>query len=140
MFELDNLIYVAPVAGLLALLFAYIKAGWVKKQDAGTDSMKEIAGWIQDGAMAFLAAEYKVLAIFVVIVAALLAAANMGGEAVASGGHRSPLIALSFVVGAVCSGLGRVTWCHHVPTMVVHSLDFVEFVLLASCVCYTLHP
>jgi K(+)-stimulated pyrophosphate-energized sodium pump len=104
----EELIYAAPAAGGLALLFAWIKANWVKRQDAGTDTMKEIASRIQEGAMAFLGREYRVLAIFVVIVGGLLAVANMGGDAettTGSGGGRSPLIALSFVVGAVCSGL-----------------------------------
>ncbi|MDH5671354.1 MAG: sodium-translocating pyrophosphatase [Myxococcales bacterium] len=95
----DQLILTAPAAGVLALLFAFIKASWVKKQDAGTDEMKEIAAAIQEGAMAFLGREYKVLSIFVVVVAALLVVANMSGEG------RSPLIALSFVLGAVASGL-----------------------------------
>jgi K(+)-stimulated pyrophosphate-energized sodium pump len=61
--------------------------------------LKEIAAAIQEGAMAFLAREYKVLAVFLVAVAALLGAANMSGEG------RSPLIALSFVIGGVTSGL-----------------------------------
>ncbi|MFW6050724.1 MAG: sodium-translocating pyrophosphatase [Myxococcota bacterium] len=95
----ENLIYAAPAAGLLALLFAWWKATWVRKQDAGTDEMKEIAGRIQEGAMAFLGREYRVLALFVVVVAALLAFANLSGD------NRSPLIAVSFVVGALASGL-----------------------------------
>jgi K(+)-stimulated pyrophosphate-energized sodium pump len=61
--------------------------------------MQRIAASIQEGAMAFLKAEYKVLAIFVVVVAGLLAWANSGGE------NQSPIIALSFVIGAVASGL-----------------------------------
>ncbi|MBX3269346.1 MAG: sodium-translocating pyrophosphatase [Sandaracinaceae bacterium] len=93
------LIYVAPAAGVLALLFAFWKATWVKNQDAGSDEMKEIARRIQEGAMAFLAAEYRYLAVFVLIVAGLLGAANMSGEG------RSWWIAVSFVVGAVASGL-----------------------------------
>ena len=96
---LNELIYAAPVAGVLALIYAFIKAAWVRKQDAGDANMQEIAGLIQEGAMAFLRAEYKVLAIFVVVVAGLLAAANWTGEG------QSPLIALSFVVGAVFSGV-----------------------------------
>ncbi|MAQ15138.1 MAG: sodium-translocating pyrophosphatase [Sandaracinus sp.] len=96
---MNELIYAAPAAGVLALLYAFIKAGWVKKQDAGDDTMKEIAARIQEGAMAFLKAEYKVLAGFVVVVAGLLAVANMDGEG------RSPLIALSFVLGAVFSAI-----------------------------------
>lgn len=93
------LIYAVPVIGLLALGFAYMKAAWVAKCDAGDDTMQDIASSIQEGAMAFLAREYKVLAIFVLIVAALLVAGNFTGE------HRSPLIAVSFVAGAVASAL-----------------------------------
>ena len=63
----NMIIYFAPIAGLLAIAFAFVRAGWVKKQDAGTDKMKEIAGYIQEGAMAFLASEYKYLSIFVVV-------------------------------------------------------------------------
>ncbi|MEM9864696.1 MAG: sodium-translocating pyrophosphatase [Myxococcota bacterium] len=100
---MENLIYAAPAAGVLALLYAFVKAGWVKKQDMGDDRMKDIAGQIQEGAMAFLRAEYKVLAVFVVAVAGLLAVANMGTEAAAAG--RSPLIAASFVVGAIFSAV-----------------------------------
>ena len=94
---MDQLVYAAPVAGALALMFAFWKASWVKGRDAGDDRMKEIAEQIQTGAMAFLKAEYKVLALFVVVVAGLLAVANMGDET------RSPLIAASFVGGALAS-------------------------------------
>ena len=94
----ENLLYAVPAAGLLALVFAFVKSSWVTKQDEGDDTMKKIAKLIQEGAMAFLAREYKVLGVFGVVVAALLAFA-----AVSTGG--SPLVALSFVVGAVASGL-----------------------------------
>jgi K(+)-stimulated pyrophosphate-energized sodium pump len=87
-----------PVAGVLALIYAFIMASWVRKQEAGTDEMKEIAGQIQEGAMAFLAAEYKVLAIFVGIVAVVLGGANFAAG-------KQPLIALAFILGAVASGL-----------------------------------
>ncbi len=96
---MDNLLYAAPAAGVLALIFAYWKASWVKKQDPGTLPMQEIAAAIQEGAMAFLAREYKVLAVFLAAVATLLAVANMSGE------NRSPLIAVAFVIGGVASGL-----------------------------------
>ena len=106
---MNSLMYAAPIAGVLALLFAFFKASWVKRQDAGTDDMKEIASRIQEGAMAFLGREYKVLAIFVVIVAGLLVAGNLEGDPDAAHnptlGDRSPWIAVSFVVGAVASGL-----------------------------------
>ncbi|NCQ61783.1 MAG: sodium-translocating pyrophosphatase, partial [Myxococcales bacterium] len=96
---MEYLIYAAPVAGAIALIFAFLKAGWVKKQDAGDDVMKDIAEQIQVGAMAFLGAEYKVLAGFVLVVAVILAAGNMGDI------QRSPLIAVSFVCGALASAL-----------------------------------
>ena len=86
-----------PAAAAIAIIFSLIKSKWVAKQDPGTDRMVQISGFIHEGAMAFLKAEYKVLAIFVVIVAALLALVNVSNP------ESSPLIALSFVVGAVCS-------------------------------------
>ncbi|MBC8324414.1 MAG: sodium-translocating pyrophosphatase [Verrucomicrobia subdivision 3 bacterium] len=90
-------VYLIPLAGLLALIFTYLRAQWVARQDPGTDRMKRIAGYITDGAMAFLRAEYSKLAWFVVAVAVLLALSQAE--------HSSPLIALSFVVGATCSAL-----------------------------------
>ena len=94
----QNLIYVIPVFGVLALLYTFWKSGWVSKQDVGTEKMAKIAKHISDGAMSFLKAEYKVLSIFVVIVAALLAwsGTNEGS---------SWLVAVSFILGAICSAL-----------------------------------
>ena len=69
------------------------------QQAPGNEVMSNIAGNIREGAMAFLSAEYKQLAIFVLIVAGLLAFANSGKA------DSNALIALSFVVGAICSGL-----------------------------------
>ncbi len=93
------MIYLIPAAGVLALVFALWKAQWVKGQDAGDEKMQTIAGHIQEGAMAFLSREYRVLAIFVVVVAALLAFSNASMES------SHALIGLSFVLGAVASGL-----------------------------------
>jgi len=95
----EQLVYAAPAAGVLALVFAWIRASWVSKQDVGTDVMKDIADQIQEGAMAFLGREYKVLGIFVAVVAVLLAVGYSGVEG------QSALIAVSFIVGAGCSGL-----------------------------------
>ncbi|MBD3391158.1 MAG: sodium-translocating pyrophosphatase [Chitinivibrionales bacterium] len=91
-----TLLYAVFGAGVLALLFALWKSSWVNKQDPGTDRMKEIGNAVREGAMAFLAREYKSLAVFVVIVAALLAAGNTGSVR---------LVSVSFVIGAFCSGL-----------------------------------
>jgi K(+)-stimulated pyrophosphate-energized sodium pump len=92
-------IFIAPAAGLLALAYAFMRAGWINRQDDGTPEMQEIAHNIAEGARAFLRREYRVLAVFVVAVAILLGFANAGLEG------SSWLIAVSFVVGALCSGL-----------------------------------
>ena len=64
---MESLMYLAPALAVVALLFAFYKIAFVSKQDAGTDRMKEIAAAISDGARAFLFAEYKILAIFIVV-------------------------------------------------------------------------
>ena len=64
---MDSLIYAVPALGVLGLIVMAMKSAWVNKQDAGNDRMKEIAGYVAEGAMAFLKAEYKILAVFVVI-------------------------------------------------------------------------
>ena len=94
----QNLTWIVPVLGAIGLLYTFWKTAWVTKQDAGTDKMKGIAKAISEGAMAFLKAEYKVLAVFVLAVAILLGFSGNTPES-------SPLIGLSFVFGAFCSGL-----------------------------------
>jgi len=96
---MGNMFYLIPATGVLALLFALWKSSWISKQDGGDARMQEIAGHIQEGAMAFLAREYKVLAVFVLVVAVLLAAGNSN----LADSHW--LVGLSFLVGAICSGL-----------------------------------
>jgi len=93
-------IYLIPAAGLLALLFAFFKAMMVNKHDPGNEEMIHIGQAIREGAMAFLAREYKVLSVFVVAVAVLLVLGyGMTEQPVQA------LVAVSFVVGALCSGL-----------------------------------
>ena len=94
---MQNLIYAAPAAGVLALLFAWMKASWVSKQDPGDANMVEIAAQIQEGALAFLRAEYRVLSIFVLIVGSILGVAYFGDP------QRGWQIAGAFVVGAALS-------------------------------------
>jgi K(+)-stimulated pyrophosphate-energized sodium pump len=91
--------YGVVAASLLALGFALWKSNWVVAQDPGTDQMQKIAGYIAEGAMAFLGREYRVLAVFVIVVAILLGLSNAGNP------DSHALIAFSFVVGAICSGL-----------------------------------
>ncbi|MGB9702596.1 MAG: sodium/proton-translocating pyrophosphatase, partial [Candidatus Kapaibacteriota bacterium] len=86
-----------PALGILALLFTYIRSVWISHQDPGNEKMQKISGFIARGAMAFLKAEYSVIAIFVVIVAILLMI--QGSTATDS----SFLVGVSFIVGAVFS-------------------------------------
>ncbi len=86
-------------AGLLAMIYAFWKTGWISKQNQGTERMERIGANIADGAMSFLKAEYRVLSIFVLVVAILLGWANAGKP------ESSALIALSFITGALTSGL-----------------------------------
>ena len=95
---MNDLLYLVPGSGLVALLFVYLKNNWVASKDVGSEKMERIAKNIADGAMAFLRAEYKILSVFVLITAVLL---GFKGESEGS----SYLVAVSFVVGALCSGL-----------------------------------
>ncbi len=88
-----------PLFGVLALLFVVYKNSWVSKQEGGDEKMTRIAKNISDGAMSFLKAEYKVLAIFVAAVAVLLY--FKGASEAGSNG----MVAVSFIVGAICSAL-----------------------------------
>ena len=67
-----DLFYLVPIFGIIALIYTFIQSSWVTKQNAGSTRMQEIAGYIADGAMAFLKAEYIVMGSFVIIVAVLL--------------------------------------------------------------------
>ena len=95
---MDNILYFIPSAGILALLFVYLKNNWVASKEVGSEKMGRIAKNIADGAMAFLRAEYKILSVFVILTAILL-----GFKGVSEG--TSYLVGVSFVVGALCSGL-----------------------------------
>ena len=94
---MSNLIYLAPVLGVVALLFAFVLAGKVNAMDEGTDRMKEIAGSIREGANAFLSAEYKILVIFAAVLF------------VAIGFGVNWPTAICFVVGAIFSTVLRTT-------------------------------
>ena len=96
-------IYLAPAFGIIGLLVMAWKSAWIGKQDAGEANMKELAGHIADGAMAFLKAEWRVLGIFVVITAALLAYSGTVHEVNGRPIHSSWIIAIAFIFGAVFS-------------------------------------
>jgi K(+)-stimulated pyrophosphate-energized sodium pump len=98
--DMNTLTLVVPIFGIMALGYAWFKAGWINKQDPGNERMVEIGGYIREGAMAFLGREYRVLAVFVVVVAILLGVSNAMSKDPMMG-----LTALSFVIGAICSAL-----------------------------------
>jgi K(+)-stimulated pyrophosphate-energized sodium pump len=99
------IIYAIPALGILGLLVMAVKSAWVVKQDAGDANMQELAGYIAKGAMAFLKAEWKMLSYFVVIAAILLVWAGMAEGTPENPVHSSPVIAVSFVIGAVFSAV-----------------------------------
>ncbi|MCO6043876.1 sodium-translocating pyrophosphatase [Aeoliella sp. ICT_H6.2] len=94
------IIYVVPAVAVAALIYAMVRAKWVRDQDAGDERMKLIGGWVAEGAMAFLSREYRSLAVFVVAVAILLGVTNHYVSA-----DTNAYIAASFVLGAFCSAL-----------------------------------
>ena len=96
---MTQLLMIVATTGLLALLFAFWQTRWIKRQDPGTERMIEIGAAIREGATAFIKAEYRVMAIFILTVAVLLYLANQGR------GPLLGLVGLSFIVGALCSGL-----------------------------------
>ncbi|MBF25008.1 MAG: sodium-translocating pyrophosphatase [Flavobacteriales bacterium] len=96
----ENLIYIAPFLGVVGLIVMFVKSAWVSKQDPGDKKMTELSGHIAKGAMAFLVAEWKVLSVFSIIAASLLA-----WSGVMLHGPSGGAIAISFVIGAVFSAL-----------------------------------
>ena len=94
---MENLFYLIPVSGVLAILFGLIKSNWISKQNPGNEKMQEIGLAIREGATAFIVREYKVLAVFVAVVAGLLYWVNIASN--------TTEVAFSFVVGAACSAL-----------------------------------
>ncbi len=95
----EKLVFILPVFGLVGLLYMIVLAKWVKKQDAGNDKMKELANYVKEGAMAFLNAEYRMLAVFVVAAGILLGVISQIVETT----HW--FIVVAFVIGATFSAI-----------------------------------
>ena len=93
----SDLMYYIPALGVVGLVVMVFKAMWVSKQDAGDANMQELAGYIAKGASAFLKAEWKVLGVFAVIAAVLLAWSGTLVE------HSDWVIAVAFLTGAFFS-------------------------------------
>ncbi len=96
---MESLVYILPVAGLVGLLYTFIRSSWVSRQEVGEQRLADIAKNIADGAMAFLKAEYRILSIFVIAVAVLLAFKGMRED------NSNYWVALSFIVGAISSAV-----------------------------------
>ncbi|MBG6131440.1 K(+)-stimulated pyrophosphate-energized sodium pump [Aquimarina sp. EL_43] len=95
----SNMIFVPIALAILGLLFMFIKMAWVKKQAPGNEKMQEISKSIKEGALAFLAAEYRLLVIFVVIASVALFGISMLVDTT------SWMIVPAFVIGAIFSAL-----------------------------------
>ena len=93
----STILYLIPALGILGLVVMAVQSAWVSKQPTGEANMVELAGYIAEGAMAFLKAEWKILAYFAIAAAIIL---GWSGTLVETS---SPVIALSFVIGAVFS-------------------------------------
>lgn len=94
--------YLAPIAGVLALLFAIYLTGKINRVDPGNETMKDISNAIHEGAMAFLKREYSTLVIFVIVLAAVIVGAGILTPGTDS---MQPTTAIAFVAGAFCSVL-----------------------------------
>ena len=102
-FTTSTMVWIAIGVGVIALLFAFYLSARVKKEQVNNAKMEEIAGAIHEGAMAFLAREYKVLVIVILALAALLVVA---GFATGNGAETlNPMTAIPYVIGALCSVL-----------------------------------
>lgn len=95
---MNLVLFLIPAIGVLGLIVTAIKSSWVVKQDAGEQKMQELAGYIARGAMAFLKAEWRILGVFALIAAVLL---GWSGTLIE---ESSPIIAVSFLIGALLSG------------------------------------
>ncbi|QQS28269.1 MAG: sodium-translocating pyrophosphatase [Sphingobacteriales bacterium] len=93
-----SVVYLVPIIALLGFVYMFVRTSWINKQSIGTPEMERISKLIANGAMSFLKAEYRVLAIFIVITTVLLGALSL------TDANSSPLIMIAFVVGAVFSG------------------------------------
>ncbi len=93
----STILYLIPALGFLGLVVMAVQSAWVTKQPTGEDKMVELATYIAEGAMAFLKAEWKILTYFAVVAALIL---GWSGTMIETS---SPVIAVSFLIGAVFS-------------------------------------
>ena len=96
---MENMLLLVPVFGIVGLIYMFVLRNWVVKQDSGSEKMTKLAAYIKEGALAFLNAEYRILAIFVVVAGALLGIVSSIVETT----HW--FIVVAFVIGAVFSAV-----------------------------------
>ena len=96
---MENMLYLVPVFGAVGLIYMWVLRNWVVKQGSGTEKMSKLAAYIKEGALAFLNAEYRILAIFVVVAGILLGVVSSIVETT----HW--FIVVAFVIGAVFSAV-----------------------------------
>jgi K(+)-stimulated pyrophosphate-energized sodium pump len=96
----SNVLYIVPLLGIIGLIVMFIKSSWISKQDPGDKKMVELSNHIAKGAMAFLVAEWRVLAVFAVFAAGILAWSGTFEQA-----NSHPMIAGAFLIGAFFSAL-----------------------------------
>ena len=95
---ISSLFWIVPISALCALLFAWIYYRGMMKQEEGTEKMQQIAGYVREGAMAYLKSQYTVVTkIFLVLVVLLLILAYMGVQ--------NPFVPVAFLTGGFFSGL-----------------------------------
>ncbi|MFN8346539.1 MAG: sodium-translocating pyrophosphatase [Spirosomataceae bacterium] len=100
---MNNIVYLVPAFGILGLLYTAWRFSWVSNQPTGDANMQKLSGYIADGAIAFLKAEWKILAYFAIPTAILLFWLGSDEGTPEHPIHSSPLIAVAFLIGAVFS-------------------------------------
>ena len=96
---MDSLFYLVPAASVVALLFAWIFYRKMRKEDEGTPTMKQIAQFVREGAMAYLKQQYKIVVIVFIILAIFFAILAYGF------GVQNPWVPFAFLTGGFFSGL-----------------------------------
>lgn len=102
---MSNIIYLVPAFGIVGLLYTAWRFSWVSSQPAGDANMQKLSGYIADGAIAFLKAEWKILAYFAIPTALILGYLGTQEGTPENPIHSSPLIAVAFLIGAFLSAL-----------------------------------
>jgi len=111
-------LYVAGGLAVLALVFAFFKYGGIMRESQGSEKMQHISKLIQEGAAAFLKAEYKWLIVFVIIVGAAIGLSSQAGL--------GPKTAIAFVCGAFASGLAGYFGMHTATRAAVRTTDAAQ--------------